>query len=157
ESPRDARLQVAANCLLGAAYLDSGGYRRADAVFRTVVASLDNDLTRDRCGLHAFPAVFSRIHRMRALAECGAFEEGIGCGKEAFGIAESLGHSFSLIQTFRHMGYLYGLRGEFGRAADLLERGLVLVGQEGHPFRKIQFTGVLGNVYASLGRVTEGL
>jgi tetratricopeptide (TPR) repeat protein len=154
----DGRLQVAANCLLGAAHLDSGEYRRADAVFRTVVASLDDKLTRDHCGLHMFPAVFSRVYGARALAECGAFEQGIGYGKDALRLAESLGHSFSLIQAFRHVGYLYRLKGEFDRAVDLLERGLALARQgERIPAREIQLMEPLGNVYARLGRVTEGL
>jgi tetratricopeptide (TPR) repeat protein len=158
EKLADVRLQVAANCLLGAAHLDSGEYRQADAVFHTVVASVDQELTRDHCGLHIFPAVFSRIYGARALAECRAFEQGIGYGKDALRIAESLGHSSSLIQTFRHVGYLYALKGEFDQAADLLERGLILARQEGNiPAREIQFTQPLGNAYARLGRVTEGL
>lgn len=106
ETLADVRLQVAANCLLGGAYLDSGEYRRAEDLFRTVVASLNDDLTRDRCGLYMFPAVLSRAWLARALAECGAFDQGIVYGKEALRIAEALGHSYSLIQAFRHLGYL---------------------------------------------------
>ena len=158
EPPADVRLQLAANCLLGAAHFDSGEYRRAEDVFRTVVVSLDDDLTRDRCGLHMFPAVLSRAWLARALAECGAFDQGIVYGTEGLRIAEALGHSYSVSQAFRHLGHLYSLKGEFSRAADLLERGLVLVAHEGSlPFAATQLTGMLGDVYARWGRLTEGL
>ena len=158
ETLADVRLQVAANFLLGGAYLDSGEHRRAEAMFRAVVASLDDDLTRDLCGLQTFPAVLSRAYLARALAECGAFDQGIEFEKEALRIAETLGHSPSLMQAFRHVGYLYGLKGEFGRAADLLERGLALVAhEESLSFLVTNLTGVLGDVYARWGRVTEGL
>jgi tetratricopeptide (TPR) repeat protein len=104
-----------------------------------------------------FPAVLSRAWLARALAECGAFDQGIVYGKEALRIAEALGHSFSLIQAFRHLGHLYSLKGEFGRAAELLERGLVLAHEGNLPFASVMLTGKLGNVYARWGRVTEGL
>jgi len=156
ETLADGRLQVAASCLLGTAYFDSGEYRRAEDVLRTVVASLDDDLARDPCGLHIFPAVLSRAWLARALAECGAFDQGIVCGKEALRIAEALGHSYSLTQVFRHFGYLYSLKGEFDPAAELLERGLGLL--EGNfPLASAILTGNLGDVYARWGRVTEGL
>jgi tetratricopeptide (TPR) repeat protein len=156
ETLEDGRLQVAASCLLGTAYFDSGEYRRAEDVLRTVVASLDDDLARDPCSLHIFPAVLSRAWLARALAECGALDQGIVCGKEALRIAEALGHSYSLTQVFRHFGYLYSLKGEFDPAAELLERGLGLL--EGNfPLASAILTGNLGDVYARWGRVTEGL
>jgi class 3 adenylate cyclase/tetratricopeptide (TPR) repeat protein len=157
ETPGDVRLQVAANCLLGTAHFDSGDYRRAEGVFRTVVASLEDDLTRDRCGLYIFPAVLSRVWLARALAECGAFDQGVVHGRDALRLAEALGHSVSLIQAFRHLGYLYSLKGELSRAAELLERGLVLAREGNLPVLSLMLTGKLGHVYTRSGRVTEGL
>jgi tetratricopeptide (TPR) repeat protein len=157
ETLADIRLQVAANFLLGGACLDSGEYRRAAAMFRTAVASLDDDLTRDRCGLFGYPAVLSRAYLARALTECGAFDQGIVVGKEALRIAETLGHSVSLIQAFRFLGYLYSVKGEVPRAADLLECGLALAREGNLPFLSAGLTGMLGDVYAHWGRVTEGL
>jgi class 3 adenylate cyclase/tetratricopeptide (TPR) repeat protein len=157
ETLADIRLQVAANFLLGGACLDSGEYRRAAAMFRTAVASLDDDLTRDRCGLFGYPAVLSRAYLARALTECGAFDQGIVVGKEALRIAETLGHSVSLIQAFRFLGYLHSVKGKFPQAADLLECGLVLAREGNLPFLSAGLTGMLGDVYAHWGRVTEGL
>jgi tetratricopeptide (TPR) repeat protein len=153
ETLADRRLRVAASCLLGTAYFDSGEYRRAEEVFRTVVALLDDDLTHDPCGVHVFPAVLSRAWLARALAERGVFDQGIEYGKEAIRIAEALGHSYSVAQAIRHLAYLYTLKGEFGSAAELLQRGL----EEHIPIASFILTGKLGNVYAHWGRVTEGL
>jgi tetratricopeptide (TPR) repeat protein len=122
ETLADRRLRVAARCLLGTSYFDSGEYRRAEDVLRTAVASLDDDLTHDPCNWHVFPAVQSRAWLARALAECGAFDQGIVFGKEALRIAEAIGHSYSLAQAIRNLAYLYSLKGEFGSAAPSADR-----------------------------------
>jgi tetratricopeptide (TPR) repeat protein len=157
ETLTDRRLQVAASCLLGTAYFDSGEYRRADDVLRTAMASLDDDLTHDPCGLHVFPAVLSRAWLARALAERGVFDQGIVFGQEALRIAEALGHTYSLAQAIRNCAYLHSLKGELGPAAELLERGLTRALDAHIPQASFILTGKLGNVYARGGRVTEGL
>jgi tetratricopeptide (TPR) repeat protein len=49
------------------------------------------------------------------------------------------------------------LKGEFGRAAELFERGLVLAHEGNLQRPSLLLTGKLGNVYARSGRVSEGL
>src|SRR5262249_9474043 len=75
----------------------SGDYRGTERRCRTLIDSLSGDLSRNRFGLVAYPAVVARAFLARALAELGDFDEGRQHGDEAVRLAELLDHPFSLI------------------------------------------------------------
>src|SRR4029453_19543662 len=114
-------LQVGANHYLGAICLTSGNYRQAETSLQKVVHLLGGDRSRDRCGLSGFPAAMARGWLAWALAERGAFDEGIVYGQEGIRFAEALDHSYSWIAASWGPAHLYCLRGEMSQAIRLLE------------------------------------
>jgi tetratricopeptide (TPR) repeat protein len=118
---------------------------------------LGSDRSRERYGLTAFPAVMARSWLAWALAERGAFEEGIVYGQDGLHLAEALDHPFSWIIGSWGPAQLYRLRGELSHAVRLLERALALC-RDCNILRLSGTTaGFLGFVYVLSGRVAEGL
>jgi len=153
----DVPLQVAGeyyHVWLGAL---SGDYRGTERRCRTLIDSLSGDLSRNRFGLVAYPAVVARAFLARALAEVGDFEEGRHHGDEAVSLAESLDHPFSLIWACLNLGRLESLRGEFVRAIILLERAVALSNEWNIAYLTPIALAALGQVYARSGRVEEGV
>jgi tetratricopeptide (TPR) repeat protein len=153
----DVGLRLVANYHLGLTCIALGEYLRAEELLRGVVQSVTGDLTRERFGLAGFPAVMSRSFLARSLGQRGEFREGISFGQEAVRIAESLNHPYSVILARRDLGYLYGLKGDFGQAVSVLETGLKR-GRKGKvTLISATVTAFLGHVYALSGAVTEGI
>ena len=157
ETLGDLALEVAGNFYLGCAYVTSGDYRQAETLFLKIAESLAGDLSRERYGLHFFPAVVSRSWLVWALAERGEFDRGIAHGQEAVRLAEELGHPFSQAHIYYDLGYLYGVKGDFDRAVGALERAFALVREWKLTFMSPFIVGFLGHVYALSGRVDEGM
>jgi class 3 adenylate cyclase/tetratricopeptide (TPR) repeat protein len=134
-----------------------GDYRGTERICRTLIDSLPGDLSRERFGLVAYPAVVSRAFLAFALAELGVFDEGCDHGQEAVRLAEALDHPFSLIWACLNLGHLEGLRGEFIRATMLLERAVALSGEWNMAYLTPIAMAALGHVYARSRRVTEGV
>jgi tetratricopeptide (TPR) repeat protein len=157
EALGDFSLQVGANHYLGAIWLTSGNYRHADTFLRTVVYLLGGDRSRDRCGLTGFPAAMARGWLAWALAERGAFDEGIVHGQDGLRLAEALDHPYSWIAASWGPAHLYPLRGEISQAVRLLERALSLCRDWDIRVLSGTTAGHLGFVYVLSGRVAEGL
>jgi class 3 adenylate cyclase/tetratricopeptide (TPR) repeat protein len=156
-SLRDVPLQVAGlyyHVWLGVL---SGDYRGTGRLCRTLIDALPGDLSRNRFGLVAYPAVVARAFLARALAELGVFEEGRDHGQEAVRLAESLDHPFSLIWAYLSLGRLEGLRGEYIRAVMPLERAVALSKEWNIAYLTPIALAALGHVYARSGRVEEGV
>jgi class 3 adenylate cyclase/tetratricopeptide (TPR) repeat protein len=156
-SLRDVALQVAApyyRVWLGAL---SGDYPGTERLCRTLMEVLPGDLSRERFGLLAYPAVVARAFLARALAEVGAFDEGREHGEEAVWLAEAVDHPFSLIWACLNLGHLEGLRGEFMRAIVPLERAVALSQEWNIAYLTPIAQAALGHVYARSGRVEEGV
>ncbi|HSB77896.1 MAG TPA: adenylate/guanylate cyclase domain-containing protein [Candidatus Methylomirabilis sp.] len=153
----DVPIEVGGSFYVGAVCLTSGDYRQAEASFRNVVQLLEGDRGRDRCGLTGFPAAIARGYLAWALAEHGAFEEGIAHGQAGVRIAEKFDHPFSWVVASWGPAYLYHIRGEFPHAARLLERALALCYEWDLPHMSWITAGFLGSVYAWSGRVADGL
>src|SRR5262249_39120361 len=156
-SLRDVALQVAAQYYrvwLGA---PSGDYPGTERLGRTLLEVLPGDLSRERFGLLAYPAVVARAFLARALAELGAFDEGREHGEEAVRLAEAVDHSFSLIWACLNLGHLEGLRGEFIRAITLLERAVALCHEWDIAYLTPIALAALGHAHACSGRVEEGV
>ena len=135
----------------------SGDYRGTERRCRTLIDTLPGDLSRNRFGLVAYPAVVARAFLARALAELGAFGEGRDHGQEAVRLAESLDHPFSLIWACLNLGRLEGLRGEFTRAIILLEHAVTLSNELNIAYLTPIALAALGHIYARSGRVEQGV
>jgi class 3 adenylate cyclase/tetratricopeptide (TPR) repeat protein len=154
---RDVPLQIAGDYYyvwLGAL---SGDYRGTESRCRTLIGALRGDLSRDRFGLVAYPAVVARAFLARTLAEVGGFEEGREHGQDAIRLAESLDHPFSLIWACLNLGRLEHLRGEFNRAIMPLERAVALSKEWKILYLTPLALAALGHVYSRSGRVEEGV
>ncbi len=153
----DAGLRVMANFYVGTAYYDLGDYHQAVDLLGWNAVSLVGDLIQERFGMTGLPSVLSRAYLSWALAELGAFAEGVTRGEEGVRIAETAKHPFSLIWACAGLGRLYLRKGDFHRGIPVLERGLDLCQVWDIPtlFPTVALT--LGEAYALSGRVTEGL
>src|SRR5712692_1465453 len=87
ESLGDVPLQVTGNLYLGAAWIRTGDYRRAEDLLRKVLQLLEGDLSRERFGLTGFPAVMARGYLTWVSADQGKFKEGIAHGQEGIRLA----------------------------------------------------------------------
>ena len=135
----------------------SGDYRGTERRCRTLIDTLPGDLSRNRFGLVAYPAVVARAFLAHTLAELGAFEEGRDHGQEAVRLAESLDHPFSLIWACLNLGRLEGLRGEFTRAIIPLEHAVTLSNELNIAYLTPIALAALGHIYARSGRVEQGV
>ena len=153
----DAPLQVAAQQYLAYASHLSGRYRATEHIYRRLIQSLPEHRTRERFGLTVFPAVMSRAHLARALAERGIFDEGDAYGQEAIRIAEALEHPFSVVVGCCDLAYLKSLRGQLSGATGLLERALAQCRESNITNQTPIVMASLGHVYAWSGHIREGI
>jgi class 3 adenylate cyclase/tetratricopeptide (TPR) repeat protein len=135
----------------------SGDYRGTERRCRTLIDALQGDLSRDRFGLVAYPAVVARAFLARALAELGLFEEGRSHGREAVRLAESLDHPFSLIWACLNLGRLEAVRGEFIGATMLLERAVALSNEWNVAYLTPIALAALGHAYAWSGNLEKSI
>jgi hypothetical protein len=142
--------------LAGASYL-SGDYRATEHVCRTFVQWLDDQPTRERFGLAAFPAVVVRAYLARALAERGLFDEADAHGREASRLAEALDHPFSVLLGWFDLAYVKCLRGELTEAVPLLERAVALCREWNITSHTPVVLAALGHAYAPSGRSAEAV
>jgi tetratricopeptide (TPR) repeat protein len=142
---------------LGQACYFLGDYDRAIDFLKRNVAFLTGELHREHSGLHVPASIYSRTFLVAALAELGAFVEGIACHEEAVRIAESINQPASLVQPSFSAGLLYLRKWDLDKAIAALERGLELcqVWNMGGWFGN--FASYLGYAYALSGRVAEAV
>jgi len=153
----DAALRIAAQYYVAHASHLAGDSRRAEDVCRSLMRSLRGQPTRERFGLAVFPAVMSRSHLARILAERGEFDEGDAHGREAIRIAENLDHPFSAVVGCLDLAYLKSVRGQLRQAAHILE-GAVAQSREWNFTNQLPTAmAALGYVYAWSGRIDEGV
>jgi tetratricopeptide (TPR) repeat protein len=157
EALPDVPLQIAAQDHLVLACYVLGDYREVEHVSRRMMRLLQGDRAREHFGLAVFPAVMSRAFLAAALAERGVFDEGAVHGQEAIRIAETLDHPYSLIVACHGLAYLSSVRGELSHADQLLERAIVLSRDWNITLWTPIVMASLGHVYASTGRVAEGV
>jgi tetratricopeptide (TPR) repeat protein len=68
--------------------------------------------------------VATRSQRGVCLGEVGELGQGIGWAQEAVRIAETLGHSHSLVAAYSSLSYVYLVKGDLEMALTLLDRSL---------------------------------
>jgi tetratricopeptide (TPR) repeat protein len=153
----DVPLRIAALHYLAYASYLSADYRRTEDVCRELMQLLHDQQTRERFGLAVFPAVMSRAHLARTLAERGVFDEGDAHGQEAIRIAEALDHPFSIVMGCLDLAYLKSVRGELSQAAGLFERAIAQCREWTITTHTPITMAALGHVYAWSGRSAEGV
>jgi tetratricopeptide (TPR) repeat protein len=126
EALEDFSLRVGAYLYLGGSCFISGDYRNAEHFLRKTIQLLPGDLSHERCGLTAYPAVISRAFLVWTLANLGKFEEGAACGGDGIRLAEDIDHPYSLAGVYVNLAWLYLLKGESTEALHVCQRGLAL-------------------------------
>ena len=154
---KDKWLQVHTTARLGAVCLDTGDYPAVIDLFSEAIDSLHESDTHDRFGLAALPAAVCRTAMAWSYAQLGEFDLGILVGEEGLRHAEDQRHPFSVIYCCYEMGNVFALRGDFNRAAKLLERGREVCESTMVPALLPMVDASLGNVYVQQGRGREGL
>jgi predicted ATPase len=157
ESVSDLGTQVTAHVLLGQVYYACGDYRQAIEVLQKAVTVLTGDLTREHFGMTGFPSVLSRTYLAFCLAEVGAFREAMAHAEDGLRLAEVVDQSFSLVNAYAGIGWVYLRQGALSQAIPPLARGLALC--QTWDIRSWLHTvaGNLGHAYALSGRVAEAL
>jgi tetratricopeptide (TPR) repeat protein len=151
-------LTVAMNLRLGQAHHSLGQYSRAMGPLRKNLELLVGDMLHNPCDMAGLPSVFSRAWLAYCLAEQGEFGEGLAIGEEAIRIAEAGDPGFSLVVGCAGLGNVCVTKGDFARAAAVLERGLPrepdeTVARVVWPF----VASALGAAYTHLGRAGDAL
>jgi DNA-binding NtrC family response regulator/tetratricopeptide (TPR) repeat protein len=157
ESLGDVPLRVTGMQALGAACLELGDYRKAEALFRTMLPLIDSDHSRDRFGGSGFPTVMARAFLAWILGDLGSFAEGTVRGEEAIRLAESLDDPYSLAFASWAFASLRIAKGDLRDAEGLLRRGLAVTHEWNMPYFSAIHSGNLGYVYALQGRPGEGI
>jgi class 3 adenylate cyclase/tetratricopeptide (TPR) repeat protein len=157
EALGDLPLQVAANLYVGATCVPLGEFRQAEEHLGRTLRLLAGGLSRERFGLHGFPAAICGSYLAWVLAERGEFDEAIARGREAVQIAEAVDHAYSLVYASWGLAFAHVLRGELAPAARLLERAIALCRDWTLPIVQPLVVGLSGLVSARTGGLAEGL
>ncbi|MBI4637273.1 MAG: AAA family ATPase [Candidatus Rokubacteria bacterium] len=157
ESLGDLPLRIGATLYVGTACQLSGDHRPAREYLRKTLQLLEGDLSRERFGLHGFPAVIAGALITWLHGELGDFSEGIAYGQQGIRTAEAIGHPYSLTFQCWGLGQLHRIKGDFDEATRVLERALALCHEWNLDILSPLVNGALGSVYARSGRVAEGL
>jgi class 3 adenylate cyclase/tetratricopeptide (TPR) repeat protein len=157
ESLDDFSLTITANYYLGLACLSAGDYSGAQTYLQENVALLEGDLVRERFGVAGYPAAMSRTYLAWALAEQGAFDDGLVCGREGVQMARKIGHTWSLVTASWGLASLHIVKGEAREALAILEHALSLSHEMSLGALTPGVKGSLGYALAVSGRVSDGL
>ncbi len=149
--------RIATNLYLGYAYDALGDYRRAIDALGDSVRHLTGPRRYEHSGLAPLPAVSAGSRLAQCCAELGEFPRGEAHGEEALEIAETAGHTISLIQACRGLGVLCLRKGELDRAEALLGRGFMLSREAGLPLELPVIASALGSVHLHAGRREKAL
>jgi tetratricopeptide (TPR) repeat protein len=150
----DFSLAVAATQYLGQVHRTTGEYSLAISLLRENVTALHGALAGDRFGMHALPAVLARGFLADCLSLIGEFAEAIALGREAVQIAETVGHTFSIVASYALCGAVYVRKGDLDEGIPILEQGLELC--QAYDMRQwlMSIAASLSVAYSLIGRPT---
>jgi class 3 adenylate cyclase/tetratricopeptide (TPR) repeat protein len=152
----DRSLEVVATYFLGDAHTLWGEYSEAAKLLERNIG-LDDNLRAERFGTSIVQSAASECSLGIALANLGRFDDAIGHGEAGLRIAEESDHPFTLFIGLFLLGVAHLVRGDFLRAAQVLERSLKL-GRTWHFVdRTPEVAAALGVAYALAGRIEEAL
>jgi tetratricopeptide (TPR) repeat protein len=118
---------------------------------------LEGKLRAERFGTALILSAASEFTLALALAPLGRFDEAIGHGEAALRIAEENDHPFTLFIGLLHLGWVHMGRGDYLRAAQVLERSLELGRTWQFVDRIPDVAASLSGAYALAGRTEESL
>jgi tetratricopeptide (TPR) repeat protein len=153
----DLQLWILARSHLGPALAARGDHRRAAEILTSGVERLQGNLLRDVMGTTGIVSVFSRIYLASSLAELGDFTTATLQAEEAFRIAESASHVYSVAFAYYGIGTVLVIRGEVPRAIAALERGLDLCRSRNLPLMLPPLSTSLGYAYCLAARPDEAI
>jgi class 3 adenylate cyclase/tetratricopeptide (TPR) repeat protein len=153
----DLPLWIVASTHLGAALTARGDHRRATEILTASVERSPGDLVGDTMGTTGIISVFSRIYLVSSLAELGEFAAATLHAEEAFQIAESANHVYSLACAYYGIGTVFLYRGDVPRSIAALERGLDLCRSWNLPLMLPLFGTSLGGAYCLAVRPDEAI
>ncbi|MEK7702116.1 MAG: AAA family ATPase [candidate division NC10 bacterium] len=157
ESLGDLPLQVAANLYCGATCIPVGNLGQAKEHLEKTLQLLPGALSRERFGLHSFPAALVGHYLSWALAELGEFDAAIARGRDAIQVAEAVDHAYSIAVAHWGLAYAYVQRGELDSAVRLLERTIALCRDWTIPILLQISVGLHGIAIARSGHMAEGI
>jgi DNA-binding SARP family transcriptional activator/tetratricopeptide (TPR) repeat protein len=155
-SLEDQPLRAVSNYYLGLAHFLLAEYQEAEVVYRENLQMLTVTEQPDRLRTAGPVLVLSTAWLVLALAERGAFVEGLAHGRAALDLAETAQDPFSIVSANYCLAYLHCLKGEHDPAVPLLERALALCQERDFGVWLPQVTGYLGYAYSRVGRIDEG-
>ena len=152
----DRSIEVVATLFLGETHFRRGEYGEA-AKFLERNIGLEGKFFAERFGTTVNISAASEYALASALAHLGRFDEAIGHAEAGLRIAEEADHPWTLFYALLSLGLAHSARGDFPRAARVLERGLH-VGQTLQFVDRIpEVAAALGAAYALTGRTEEAL
>jgi class 3 adenylate cyclase/tetratricopeptide (TPR) repeat protein len=151
----DPALQVHASYRLGQVYVSIGDYSRAAEMLRGNVAAL----ARSTPGYMRLWCISSQARLAEVLSMTGEFSEGRRHGEEALRLAMMDGQwlTDAPITACERLGHLYLAQGDLEAAIRVCDQGLALCRASGQRASLGSFAGDLGEAYARMGRLAEGL
>jgi tetratricopeptide (TPR) repeat protein len=150
----DPALHVHASYHVGQLYACIGDYSRAAAMLRGNVEALARGTPADTRVL----CIKSQAWLAEVLGILGEFAEGRRHGEEAHRLAMGDGHwSDAPFGVVARLGWLYLAQGDLDAAMRVFEDGLALCRASGNVAPLWAIIGGLGEAYALMGRVAEGL
>jgi tetratricopeptide (TPR) repeat protein len=152
----DRFIEAVATLQIGDTHLVRGEFSEALKLLERNIG-LDDKLLGERLGTPSIPSAASENLLATALAHLGRFDEAIGHGETAVRIAEEADHPWTLFLGSYHLGLVHLLRGDFPRAARILERCLQLGRSWQFVDRTPDVAAALGSAYALAGRTEESL
>jgi tetratricopeptide (TPR) repeat protein len=152
----DRSIEVVATKYLGDTHNFRGEYREAVKLLERNIG-LDGKLRAERFGTFVIQSAMSEYVLSGALAVLGRFDEAVGHAEAAVRIAEETDHPYTLFWGLFHLGLVHLRRGDFPRAAPILERCLQLGRTWQFVDRTPEAAAALGHAYALAGRTEESL
>src|SRR5262249_36257510 len=152
----DRSIEVVATLSLGETHLARGEYGEA-AKFLERNIGLEGKFFAERFGTPMNISAASEYTLAIVLAQLGRFDEAIGHGETAVRIAEENDHPLTLFMALLQLGWVHTGRGDYPRAARVLEWSLDLGRTWQFVDRVPDVAAALGHTYALADRTEESL
>jgi class 3 adenylate cyclase/tetratricopeptide (TPR) repeat protein len=152
----DASIEVVARSFLGMAHITRGDFGPAATVLEPNLA-LDGDRRFERFGAPVIQSALSKAHLADALSQLGRFDEALRHADASVRIGEEANHPLTLYWGLLDLGLVHLRRGDFPRAARVLERCLDGCQTWQLVAGRAVAAATLGAALALAGRVDEAL
>jgi tetratricopeptide (TPR) repeat protein len=152
----DRSVEVIATTYLGETLVVRGEFREATKLLERNIG-LDGELRAERFGTPTIQSAAFEYLLSAALAHLGQFDEAMAHGEAGLRIAEETDHAWTLFLGLLYLGRAQLRRGDFPRAAQVLERCLNLSRTWHFDERIPHVAAALSSAYALAGRTQESL